>query len=927
MKKPLLVLIDGSAVFHRGYHAIPHLSTREGIPTNATLGFANIFFKVMESLKPQYVIVTWDKNGHTFRNEMYSEYKATRTKQPDDLYEQIPYTREMVEALNIPWIELEGYEADDIIGTFAKQAEELGGIDIVIATGDKDQLQLIDKSTVVDMFNPRGLEPTRYDLAKMQERYQLTPQQFIDYKALVGDKSDNIPGVAGIGDVGARKLLAEYKSLDGIYEHLDEIKGSTHDKLEASKEMAYLSYKLSTIVCDVPLKLDLEGALVRPHKYDHLRELFRKLEFRSLMAKLPVLETSGVKVDPGEPNAPGNLTLFDDASPAARVERAHLAQVKYTAVVGEPELDELVAELKKQPVFAFDTETDSLDTGSCNLVGVSLAFKEGEAYYIPVGHAAGSQLDKQLVMDRLRDLFEDESVGKTGHNVKFDYEVLRTHGITVQGIVFDTMIAAFLLNSLGRTQSLDDLAYNELGIEMIPIKEMIGSGKAQVTFDTTTIEEATVYAAEDADMSWRLYEKLSAQLNAKDKVNEYGWSMLRLATEIEWPIVPVLGEMELAGITLDTKVLGEFGERLEKRIGELKGQIYDQAGEEFNIGSPSQLGQILFGRLALPVAGLKKGKTGVSTAADVLEKLKDLHPIIPLIMEFRELDKLKNTYVDALPALVRGDGRIHTSFNQTIAQTGRLSSTNPNLQNIPVRTELGREIRGAFVAPEGRVLVSADYSQIELRVAAALAGDENMIETFKKGIDLHQQTAAELYGVPLEEVTKEQRYASKTINFGVLYGMSAHGLSVATGMEGHEAAGFIDRYFEVRPKLREYIDKTKKFAYDNQYTATLFGRERACPEIRSTNFNIRSGAERMAVNVPIQGTAADIYKLAMIEVAKKLDDDCQLLLQIHDELIVEAPAEKAEAVSQMMAETMAGVIDLGVPLAVDTAVGTNWGEL
>lgn len=928
MKKPLLVLIDGSAVFHRGYHAIPHLSTREGIPTNATLGFANIVFKVMESLKPTHVIVTWDKSSKTFRNEMYPEYKATRVKAPDDLYAQMPYTKELVGALNLPWIELENYEADDIIGTLARQAEELGGIDIVIATGDKDQLQLIDKSTVVDMFNPRGLEPTRYDLAKMQERYQLTPQQFIDYKALVGDNSDNIPGVAGIGDVGARKLLAAYKSLDGIYEHIDEITGGIHDKLVANKEMAYLSYKLSVIVCDAPVKLDLEAALVRPHKYDHLRELFRKLEFRSLMAKLPVLETvAGAASEANDPNVSGNLTLFDDSNAAAKVDRAHLSKVKYTAIMGEVQLDELVAQMKKQPVFAFDTETDSLDTTSANLVGVSVAFKEGEAYYIPVGHTAGSQLDRQLVINRLRDVLEDEKVGKTGHNVKFDYEVLRAHGVQVQGIVFDTMIAAFLLNSLGRAQSLDDLAYSELGIEMIPISEMIGTGKAQVTFDTTTIEAATIYAAEDADMSWRLYEQLGSQLAAKDKVNEHGWSMLRLATEIEWPIVPVLGEMEMAGIVLDTEVLGKFGVRLTKRIGELKGQIYDQAGEEFNIGSPAQLGQILYGRLALPVAGLKKGKTGVSTAADVLEKLKDLHPIIPLIMEYRELDKLNNTYVDALPALVRKDGRIHTSFNQTIAQTGRLSSTNPNLQNIPVRTELGREIRGAFVAPEGRVLVSADYSQIELRVAAALAGDENMIATFKAGIDLHQQTAAELYAVDIEDVTKEQRYAAKTINFGVLYGMSAHGLSVATGMDGYEAAGFIERYFEVRPKLREYIEKTKKFAYDNQYTATLFGRERACPEIRSGNFNIRSGAERMAVNVPIQGTAADIYKIAMIDVAKRLDDDCQLLLQIHDELIVEAPAAKAAAVARMISETMEGVIDLGVPLAVDTAVGTNWGEL
>jgi DNA polymerase-1 len=925
MKKPLLVLVDGSAVFHRGYHAIPHLTTRDGLPTNAVLGFANIIFKVFETLKPEYIIITWDKSSRSFRKEWYPEYKATRTKAPDDLYAQIPVTRELVEALNLPWIELENYEADDIIGTLALQAEERGDLDIVIATGDKDQLQLIDKSTVVDMFNPRGLEPTRYDLAKMQEKYQLTPLQFIDYKALVGDTSDNIPGVAGIGDVGARKLLAAYRSLDGIYEHIQEISGKVHDQLVDQKEIAYLSYKLSTIVLDAPVTLDLEGARVRAHDYDRLNELFRRLEFRSLMSKLPVLR----QIESGKPDAnAGAPTLFGDETEAGvKKARAHLADAKYVAITGERELDELAVKLDAQTLFAFDTETDSLDTISANLVGLSFAFEEAQAYYIPVGHTQGTQLNRERVLERLRPVMEDPQVGKTGHNLKFDYEVLRRHGIRVQGVKFDTMIAAFLLNSVGRAQSLDDLAYSELGIEMIPISEMIGTGKTQTTFDHTTIEDATIYAAEDADMSWRLYLKLKSELEAQNGVNEHGWSMLRLANDIEWPIVPILAEMEIAGIKLDTKVLGEFGERLEKRINQLKGEIFDQAGEEFNMGSPAQLGQILYRRLGLPTAGLKKGKTGVSTAADVLEKLRDSHPIIPLIMEFRELDKLKNTYVDALPGLVKADGRIHTSFNQTIAQTGRLSSTNPNLQNIPVRTELGREIRGAFVAPAGRVLVSADYSQIELRVAAALAGDQRMIETFKAGIDLHQQTAAELYGVKLDEVTKAQRYAAKTINFGVLYGMSAHGLSVATGMDGKEAAGFIERYFEVRPKLRQYIEDTKKFAYDNQYTATLFGRRRACPEIRSTNFMLRSGAERMAVNVPIQGTAADIYKLAMIEVVRRLDGDCDLLLQIHDELIVETPTAKGDAVAELMRDVMGGVIDLGVPLAVDTAIGANWGEL
>jgi DNA polymerase-1 len=502
----------------------------------------------------------------------------------------------------------------------------------------------------------------------------------------------------------------------------------------------------------------------------------------------------------------------------------------------------------------------------------------------------------------------------------------------VAPIVFDTMVAAFLLNPLSRSQSLDDLAFGELGVEMIPITELIGTGKAQVSFDNALIEDATTYAAEDADMSWRLYERLRPRLEAeRDIPGPYepwaDWNIYRLATEIEWPIVTVLGEMELAGIVLDVPFLEKFGGQLEGRIGALKEQIYFLAGEEFNLGSPAQLGQILYGRLGLSTAGVKKGKTGHSTAAGELEKMKHLHPIIELIMQYRELDKLQNTYVVALPAQVGPDNRVHTSFSQVVAQTGRLSSSNPNLQNIPVRTELGREIRQAFVAPEGRVLVSADYSQIELRVAAALSGDEAMMETFRQGVDLHVATAAELFGVPLEEVTKDQRSAVKAINFGVLYGMSAHGLSVATGMDGKQSAEFIERYFQVRPKLKTYIEATKQFGRDKRYTATLFGRRRPCPEINSSNFQIRQAAERVAVNVPIQGTAADIYKLAMIEVMKRLDDDSQLLLQIHDELIVETPAEKGEAVAAMMQEVMAGVIDIGVPLAVDIAVGQNWGQL
>jgi len=914
-KTPLLVLVDGSALFHRGYHAIPHLSNKDGLPTNAVYGFTVILLKVLQELKPDYIVITWDKSSDTFRKDMYPEYKATRKRQPDDLYAQIPTTHELVDALHLPWVELDHYEADDIIGTLGKQATA-EGLETIIVTGDLDELQLVGPHSRVYTMKRGFTDTVIYDEAAVFERYGVTPAQFIDVKALKGDASDNIPGVSGIGEKTAIDLIARYGSLDDVYEHLGDLKPVLRKKLIDGKEMAYISQELSTIVCDAPVTLDLDMAKTGNFDRTHIHELFRRLEFRTLLAKLPPeLALVAPTVDSATP------TLFDEvqAVPAVK-QRLHLADAKYTAVTTPAQLRDLVKQLGAQSVFAFDTETTSVDTFEADLVGISASWKEGEAYYIPVGHTAGTQLDCKAVIAAIKAVFEDAAIGKVGHNIKFDLEMLARYGVTVAGVVFDTMVAAFLINSLGRSQSLDDLSYSELGIEMIPITELIGKkGKDQTTFDTVAIEAATTYAAEDADISWRLYLKLKDQLEAL--------GLAELGAQMEWPLIPILAKMELAGIELDVPFLRGFAKVLNERIGTIKAAVFDYAGQEFNLGSPAQLAQILFEQLGLPTAGLKKGKTGYSTAANELEKLRNEHPVIPLIMEFRELEKLRGTYVEALPELVKSDGRVHTSFNQTVAQTGRLSSTNPNLQNIPVRTELGREIRQAFVAPPGRALVSADYSQIELRVAAALAHDEDMIETFVQGIDLHQQTAAELYSVPLDEVTKTQRSAAKTINFGVLYGMSAHGLSVATGMDQKEAAGFIKRYFEVRPKLAQYIEDTKKFAYDNQYTATLFGRRRPCPEIRSTTFMIRAAAERMAVNVPIQGTAADIYKLAMIAVDAKLDADSMLLLQIHDELIVETTTEKAEAVAKILKDAMEQVYDIGVPLAVDIAVGKNWGEL
>ena len=904
-----LVLVDGSAVFHRGYHAIPHLTNAEGTPTNATFGFTTILLKVLSELNPTYAIVTWDKSSDTFRKDMYPEYKATRKKQPDDLYAQVPHTKEVTQALGLPWIELHNYEADDIIGTLAAKAERQG-LETMIVTGDKDEFQLIDNYTKVYTMRRGFTDTVVYDLAALHERYGVTPKQFIDVKALMGDSSDNIPGVEGVGEKTATNLITTYGSLDGVYKNIDQLKGKLRERLETNKDTAYLSQKLSTIVCDAPVELDLPAAKLGQYDRQKIHNLFRDLGFKSLLNKLP---------GEAEAKPEGPPTLFDNQEDTVEKVRAHLSDVRYVSVTTPDTLEKLVQELKNVKAFAFDTETTAVNEMTADIVGISLSFNEKDGYYIPVSHQQGTQLDKQMVLDALRPAFEDKAIGKVGHNAKYDYKIMKRHGITASPIVFDTMIAAFIINPLSRSQSLNDLVYSEFGIEMIPISDLIGKGKNQVCFDDTQIEAATTYAAEDADMTWRLYNLM------QPKITEQKFD--RLAQETEWPLIEVLGDMELAGIQLDVPFLTAFSQRLAKDIDLLQGKIWEAAGEEFNIASPAQLSEILFNKLNLNNVGVKKGKTGFSAAASELEKLQNEHIIIPLISEYRELAKLQSTYVDALPQLVDSKSRVHTRFNQTTAQTGRLSSTDPNLQNIPVRTMIGREIRKAFIAPPGRVLVSADYSQIELRIAAALSQDPGMIETFKQGIDLHQQTATELYSIPLDQVTKDQRSSAKTINFGVLYGMSPHGLSIATGMSREEAVAFIERYFEIRQPLKAYIEETKRFARENLYTETLLGRKRPCPEINSNNFLIKQSAERVAVNVPIQGSAADIMKLAMVALAPQLPKGAQLLLQIHDELIIEADESQAPAISRLMESTMTGVYDLGVPIATETATGHSWGDL
>lgn len=910
-KRKKLVIFDGHALVHRGYHAIPYLTTKDGTPTNAVYGFTMMMLLALRELKPDYVAVAWDAPGKTFRHDQYKDYKATRKKADQELYDQMPITKDVIAAFNIPLIEKSGFEADDIIGSLSKQYE--GKVDVVIVTGDMDELQLVsDKTTVFTMR--KGFSDTFvYDESAVKEKYGVTPEEFIVYKALKGDTSDNIPGVAGVGDKTATDLVSKYHTLDNIYKHLDELKPAVKNKMEAGKDSAYLSEELSTIKRDMNLDFDLKDAVI--HEYDRKKvyDLFHKLEFRTLLSKLPAEKITDDNTEVSQSGEQKMATKFN---------RAHLKNAKYHLVTKKSELEDLAKKLKAQKVFAFDTETDSTDEVDANLVGASFSFKEGEAYYVPVAHDEPTEIDSETFIKVMSPVLEDKSIGKVGHNIKYDYVVMKKYGgMRVGPVVFDTMVAAFLINPIGRAQTLGQLAYEELGISMIDIEELIGKkGKNQLTFNKIAIDEAAQYAAEDADITFRLYNKLKPEL---DKIG----GLAKLAQQMEWPLIGVLGDMEFAGVTLDVDFLAKLSTGYTEKINELQKKIWKIAEGEFNISSPAQLQKVLFEKLKIDTTGLKKTKTGISTAASELEKLRGKHEIVDMMFEYRELTKLTSTYVDALPKLVKEDGKIHTSYNQTIAQTGRLSSTNPNLQNIPTRTETGREIRKAFVAPKGRVFVSADYSQIELRLAAALAKDEPMIKAFKSGADIHTATAAEMFSVKKSEVTKDQRYAAKTINFGVLYGMNPHGLSVATGFDYDKAREFIDRYFSLRKGVADYIASVKKFAHDNNYTETIFGRRRPCPDVRSSNFIIRAAAERAAVNMPLQGTAADMMKLAMIQIHKKLPKGAELILQIHDELIIECDYKEAKAVENIIKAEMENVHKFDVPIEVEVRHGASWGDL
>lgn len=920
-----LVLIDGHALAYRVFFALPidAFATKEGEPTNATYGFARTLLDlILSDSPPKYLAVSFDV-GKTFRDEMFSEYKGTREKMPDELRLQIERIREMVRAFGIPVLELDGYEADDVLGTVAKQAKEFD-VPVRIVTGDRDLLQLVDDNTSVELPPSRYQRvPQIYDRDKVIEKLGVRPDQVVDFKALMGDKSDNIPGVRGVGAKTAEKLLTKYDSLDGIYDHIDEVKGAMQKKLADGKDDAYLSYKLAQIVTDAPITLDIEACVTQDFDRGVVVELFRELEFRSLTNR--ILDTAEEVVPLSE--QPPTVTQI---------------------IRSVDELKGLVSILESADQISFDVETTGLDERTAELVGVCLAVEPPVAYYVPVGHLAGeAQLDKgqmalfageaqlaaeQLplddVLNALKPALENASIPKIAHNAKYDYAILERYGIEVSPIGFDTMIAEWLTNPASKHLGLKDLSFHRLGIEQTAISSLIGKGKDQISFAAVPIEMAAPYGAADADITLRLAQDLEPEIAEK--------GLDSLLRDIEMPLIKVLAAMEREGVGVDVAFFREMSVNLDRRIQELEKSIYDKAGGPFNVNSTQQLSDILFVRLQLPSEGLRKNKSGhFSTAADVLVGLKDSDQtgIINEIIEFRELRKLKSTYVDALPEMINEKtGRIHTSYHQTGAITGRLASSSPNLQNIPIRTEVGQQIRRGFVSKPGWTFLAADYSQVELRVLAHISKDEALLEAFRNDQDIHLTTAAAVYNIPVDEVDYNQRRFAKAVNFGLIYGMGAFRLARDSDLTMQEAGEYIDAYFDRFPGIRNYLDDTKLRARTDGYVETLLGRRRYFPIFRSrqrVNRQVEMRAEREAVNHPIQGSAADILKIAMIRLYDKLNDGFQarMLLQVHDELVLEVPEEELDEVRQLIIKIMSEAYPLDVPLKVDASTGKNWLEL
>jgi len=946
-----LALVDGHALAFRAFHALKEQGFRSssGEPTWAVFAFAQILLTTLQEQRPDYVAISFDV-GRTFRDEMYAEYKAGRAETPAEFHPQLERIKQLVGALNIPVYVAEGFEADDVIGTLARQATA-HDVETLILTGDTDTLQLVDGHVRVILANPYGSKTTTtvYDDARVRERYEgLAPAQLADLRGLKGDVSDNIPGVKGIGEKGAINLLKQFGTVEHLYEHLDEVPNRYRKALDGQRESAEFSKKLATIVCDAPVQLDLRAATIGDYDRAAVIALFQELEIgasSNLIKKLPATTAAAVQEQPlPAPSAEGQLDLFAapaapapvdgsgqlalfDLPPAAAPPPAGPNLGSYRAITAEPELVDLLAALAAAPGFAFDTESDGLRPFESEIVGVSVSLSPGSAVYIPFGHRQGEQLPRARVLDALRPFFKDPQKAKYAHNAKFDIELLLSAGVPVRGLAFDTMLAAGLL---GKRAGLKDLAFYELQLPepMTPIEELIGRGSKQITFGEVPIDAATPYAAADADMTMRLVGPLRQQIAENERLQA-------IFRDLEMPLVEVLVSMEQAGITLDKTYIEGLGAKLSARIEQLAGEIYAMAGRSFNINSGQQLNEVLFdsGKFgldprALQLSKLKSG--GYSITAEVLEQMAPIAPIAEKILQYRQLSKLKSTYIDALPQMVNHKtGRVHTSYSQLGAATGRLSSIDPNLQNIPVRTEEGREIRRGFVAAAGCQLVAADYSQIELRVLAHVTKDPNLLQAFQEGYDIHAATASQLFGVPIAKVDKNQRRVAKTVVFGVIYGISAFGLAQRLHMERSYAQSLINTLFERYPGLKAYIDSTLELGRRDGYVYTLYGRRRPVPDLRAGGPR-RAAAEREAINAPIQGTAADIMKLAMVNMHRALkerDMRTRMLLQVHDELILEAPEDEVDAACELVREVMEHAAELEVPLGVDVETGLNWEEM
>jgi DNA polymerase-1 len=930
---PTLYLIDGHALAYRAYFALTSgqgsFTTREGEPTAGIFGFTSVLLRILERDEPDYLAVAFDV-GRTFRDDLFAEYKGTRDKMPDDLRPQIERMRQLVDAFNIPRLEMENYEADDVLGSLARWAVSKG-LGVKIITGDRDLLQLVSERVIVNLPGKTLSDARDYLIEDVIEYLGVRPDQVVDYKALVGDKSDNIPGVPGIGEKTAASLLQKYDTLEGIYAHLEELKPGVRAKLEQYREQAELSRKLARIVTDLQVSMDLEQA--RPQRFDPSRveELFRELEFRTLMNRLQALkERFGMH----QPTAGQQLSLFPQAELATPATSAVIQSlpaekqpVSYQVIDTPAKLQSLASRLAQARMISFDTETTSTDQMAADLVGVSLAVDGDTGYYIPVGHHnASQQLSLEQALAALRGPMTDVHISKVGHNLKYDFVVLARHGLRVEPLGYDTMIAEWLSNPDSRNLGLKNLAWVRLDYRMTPIEDLIGAGRNQISMADVPVEKAAAYAAADAAIIFRLIPLLKSELQARAAEN--------LFHEIEMPLVEVLADMEMAGITLDKAFLGKMSAELAQRLQEIENQVYQAAGEPFNINSPQQLSQVLFERLKLtPPGRMRKTASGFySTAAEVLEELRGSHPVLDWLLEYRELAKLKSTYLDALPLQINPQtGRVHTSYSQTGAVTGRIASSNPNLQNIPIRTELGRQVRQAFVAAPGKQLLSVDYSQVELRIVAHIAKDEAMLAAFHAGQDIHAATAAAIYGIPLNAVSKEQRRHAKAINFGLIYGMSPYGLTRTTGLTLAEAENFVDAYFRQFPAVKRYLDDTRRKAAEQGYVETLLGRRRYFPGLQSqSNRNTRSREEREAINAPIQGTAADIMKIAMLRVHAALSaagSSARMLLQVHDELVLECPASELRDTARLVQQTMQNAYTLSVPLATEARFGNNWGDM